>query len=75
MQKKSGFGFNDCLTEASLGWKCFRTYKKDREFYTLKNKYVSDFIRKRIKGGRVAAFKNYFESNQCEELVNNIKKH
>ena len=38
MQKMSGFGIKDCLTEASLGWKCFGTYNKDREFYTFNNK-------------------------------------
>ena len=32
MQKMSGFGIKDCLTEAILGWKCFGTYNKDREF-------------------------------------------
>ena len=73
MQKMSGFGIKDCLTEASLGWKCFSTYNK--EFYTFNDKYVRDFIRKSIKGGRVGAFNRYFESNQCEELLNTIKKH
>ena len=61
MQKMSGFGIKDCLTEASLGWKCFGTYNKDREFYTFNDKYVRDFIRKSIKGGRVGAFVRYFE--------------
>ena len=75
MQKMSGFGIKDCLTEASLGWKCFGTYNKDREFYTFNNKYVRDFIRKPIKGGRVGALNRYFESNQCEEILNTIKKH
>ena len=75
MQKMSGFGIKDCLTEASLGWKCFGTYNKDREFYTFNNKYVRNFIRKSIKGGRVGAFNRYFESNQCEEILNTIKKH
>ena len=75
MQKMTGFGIKDCLTEASLGWKCFGTYNKNREFYTFNNKYVRDFIRKSIKGGRVAAFNRYFESNQCEEILNTIKKH
>ena len=28
MQNKNGFGTTDCLTKASLGWKCFGTYKK-----------------------------------------------
>ena len=75
MQKMSGFGIKDCLTEASLGWKCFGTYDKDREFYTFNDKYVRNFIRKSIKGGRVAALNRYFESNQCEEILNIIKKH
>ena len=75
MQKMTGFGIKDCLTEASLGWKCFGTYNKDKEFYTFNDKYVRDFIRKSIKGGRCGAFIRYFESNQCEEILNTIKKH
>ena len=75
MQKKSGFGIKDCLTEASLGWKCFGTYNKNREFYTFNDKKVRDFIRKSIKGGRGGAFNRYFESNQCEEILHIIKKH
>ena len=75
MQKMSGFGIKDCLTEASLGWKCFGKYNKDKEFYTFNDKYVRNFIRKSIKSGRVAALNRYFESNQCEEILNIIKKH
>ena len=75
MQKMTGFGIKDCLTEASLGWKCFGTYNKDREFYTFNNKYVRNFIRKSIKGGRVGAFIRYFESNQFDEIMSTIKKH
>ena len=66
MQKMIGFGIKDCLTETSLGWKCFGTDNKDREFYTSNEKYVRDFIRKTIKGGGVAALNRYFEPNQCE---------
>ena len=55
MQIMSGSGIKDCLTEASLGWKCCRTNDKKREFYTFNDKYVGDFIRKSIKSGRVAA--------------------
>ena len=75
MQRMSGFGIKDCLTEASLGWKCFGTYNEDREFYTFNDKYVRDFIRKSIKGGRIGAFNRYFESKQCEEILNIIKKY
>ena len=74
MQNMSGFGIKDCLTEASLGWKCFGTYNKDREFYTFNNIYVRDFIRISVKGGRCGAFIRYFESNQCENILNTIKK-
>ena len=63
------------MIEASLGWKCFGTYNKDREFYTFNDEYVRSFIRKSIKGGRCGAFNRYFESNQCEEILNTIKKH
>ena len=52
MQKKSGFGIKDCLTKDSFGWKCFGTFDKDREFYTFNKKYVRDFIRRSIKGGK-----------------------
>ena len=75
MQKNTCFGIKDCLTEATLGWKSFGTYNKDREFYISDDKYVRDFIRKSIKGGRVAALVRYFESNQCEELLKTIIKH
>ena len=64
MQKISGFGIKDCLTEATLGWKCFGTYDKGREFYTFNDKYVRDFIRKSIHGGRYGVFNKYFESGQ-----------
>ena len=75
MQKTSGFGIKDRLTEASIGWKCFGKFNKDREFYTLEEKYYRDFILKSIKCGRVAAFNRYLESNQCEEILTTNKKH
>ena len=75
MQKMSGFGIKGCLTEASLGWKCFGTYNQDREFFTFNEKYVRDFLRKSIKGGRAGAFNRYFESSHCEEILNITKKH
>ena len=75
MQEMSGFGIKDCLTEASLEWKCFGIYNKDREIYTFNDKYVRDFIRKSIKGGRVGAYNRYFESSQCEKILSTIKKH
>ena len=60
MQKLSGFGIKDCLTEANLCWQCFRKYNKDRDFHTFNDKYVRDFISKSTEGGRVAALNRYF---------------
>ena len=74
MQKMTGFGNKDCLIEASLGWKCFGTYNKDREVYTFNDKYVRDFIRKSIKGARCGSYIRYFESKQFDEIMSTNKK-
>ena len=75
MQKMSGFGIKDCLTETSLGWICFGKYNRNRELYTFNDKYVRDFIRKSIKGGRCGSYIRYFESKQFDEIMSTIKKH
>ena len=67
MQKMGGFDINDCLTEASLGRKCFGTYKKDLEFYTFNDKNDRDFIRKSIKGLRMAALKRYLNQTSVKK--------
>ena len=75
MQKMSGFGIKDCLTEASLGWKCFGKYIKNKEFYTFNDKHVRSFIRNSRKRGRCGDFNRYFESNQFDGIMSTIKKH
>ena len=75
VQKVSGFDIKDCLTEAILGWKYFGNYKENRQLHTFNDKYVTDYIRKSVKSGRVAALNRFFESHQCEEKLNTIKKH
>ena len=69
-----GFGLKDCLREASLGWKNFGKYNKNRVPYTFNDKYVRDFIRILTRSGRVAALYRFFESNQFEKILNTIKK-
>ena len=56
MQKMSGFGVKDCLTQANLGWKSFGKNKKDREFHAFNNKYVRHFVRQSKKRGRFGSF-------------------
>ena len=75
MQKLNGFGIKDRFTEASLGWKCFGTYNKDRHFYFFNDKSVRDFIRRSKKGGRCGSFNRYIESKQHDEIILTIKKH
>ena len=75
MQKMTGFGIKDCLTEAGLAWKCFGTHNKDRKFHTFNDNYATDFIRKLIKGGRCSSFNRFFESKQLDEIMSTIKKH
>ena len=55
MQNMSGHDIKECLTEASLGWKCFRKKYKDLEFLTFNYKNVRDFNRELVKSGRVSA--------------------
>ena len=55
MQKMIGFGIKDCLTEASLEWKCLGKDIKDREFQLFNNKYERDFLRRSIEGSNCAA--------------------
>ena len=57
----SGFGIKDCLTEASLGWKCFGTFNKDREFHTSNDKYFGVLLPELMKTGKVDAFKRFFK--------------
>ena len=74
-QNKSGSGKNDCLTKLIPGWKCFGSYIEGRAFYTYNDKFVRDSICKSIERGKNDALNRYFESNQCEELLNANKKH
>ena len=50
-------------------------YNENGEFYKFNNKYVRDYKRISVKGGRVCAFKRNFESKQFDEKLLTIKKH
>ena len=75
MQKMSGFGIKYCLTGASLGRKGFEANNKDRYFYTLNDEYVTEFLRRSIKGGRRSALNRYLGSSQFEGILNTNNKH
>ena len=74
LQAMSGYSIKDLLTEANLGWKCFGKYNKTgRELCKFKEKYVRDFIHKSIKRRRVSALSRFYESKQCDEMLNTMK--
>ena len=58
MEKITGFGMNDCLSQHILGWKDFNSLRteKDEPIYTYNDKYRRWFVRQIIKGGRACAF-------------------
>ena len=75
MQKMTKIGIEKALTEACLGWKCFEFPKKDCEFYTFKNNYVQNYIRRSVERRRVVAYNRYFESRQFDEKFMSFEKH
>ena len=76
IQKIRGVSYEDSLTEAALGWSCLGRYSKEdnKILYTPKNKYVRDFIKRTVHGGRVLACKKKFVSKSFTDIVNVLKK-
>ena len=55
LQEITGLSMKDCLSLPGLGWEYFRSLRteEDEPIYTYKDKYMRDFVRPSIKGGRV----------------------
>ena len=65
MDSLTGFGMKNCLSLPSLGWKYYNSKrtKEDEPIYSYNDKYMRHFVRQSIKGGKVGAFNQYYESN------------
>ena len=76
IQKITGVSYKNSLTEAALGWSCLGRYLKEdkRILYTPKNKYVRDFIKQTVHGGRVLACNKKFVSESFTDVVNVLEK-
>ena len=72
MRNITGVSLKQCLTEAALGWSTLGRYIKDKELYTSNDKYVRDFIRRSIYGGRVIALKKRFISTEYDDITKTI---
>ena len=76
IQKITGVSFKTSLTQSSLSWSTLSKYieASGKSFYTPKNKYVRDFIRKTVHGGRVVALNRIFVSSSFNQLVDILEK-
>ena len=77
MESITGFGMKDCLSLPSLGWKYFNS-KRDQPdliepIYTYTDKYMRHFVRQAIKGGKVGAFNQIYESKISDNIFDIIK--
>ena len=64
------------MTEDSLGWSCFGKYLKEsnQSIYRIKNKYVRQFKKQTIHGGRVLCLNRKFVASSFSEIVRILGK-
>ena len=76
MDEITGFSMKDCLSLPGLGWKNLNSLRteEDETIYTYDDKYMRWFVRQSIKGGRVCAFKQYYKSKHCDDILKIINK-
>ena len=75
-EEKTGFSMKYCLSLPGLGRKYFNSLRSDEDepIYTYEDKYMRWFVRQSIKGGRVCAFNQYYESKICDDILKIISK-
>ena len=66
----------NCLSLPSLGWKYYNSKrsKEDEPIYSYNDKYMRHFVRQSIKGGKVGAFNQYFESTISDKIFKTISE-
>ena len=71
MKEITGFSMKDSLWAPGLGWRYFNSLRteEDEPIYTSNDKYMRHFVRQSIKGGRVCAFNQYYESKLSKEVL------
>ena len=74
MSSITRFGMKDCLSLPSLGWKHFMSSRcvDDEPIYSYTDKYMRHFVRQAIKGGKVGAFNQLYESQISDKIFNTI---
>ena len=76
MEEITGFSMKDCLYLPGLGWKKFNSLRteEDEPIYTYNDKNMRWFIRQSIKGGRVCAFNQFYNSKICDVILKIINE-
>ena len=73
----------NCLSLPSLGWKYYNSKRMKKKIdsrfanepiYSYTDKYMRHFVRQSIKGGKVGAFNQYFESNISDKIFKTISE-
>ena len=72
MYGRNRFSMKDCLSLPGLEWKYCNSLRteQDEPIYTYADKYMRWFVRQNIKGGRVCAFNQCYESKICDDILN-----
>ena len=77
MEQITGFGMKNCLSHyLALGWKYYNSKRRedDEPIYSYTDKYMRHFVRISIKGGKVGAFNQYYESNISDKIFKTISE-
>ena len=76
MQDFTGFSMKVCLSLPGLRWKYFNSLgsEEDEPIYTYNDRYMRWFIRQSNKKGRACAFNQYYDSKNCDDILNNISE-
>ena len=76
MEGITGFGMKDCVSLPKLGWKNFKSLRKDEDevIYTYDDNYMKRFLRQNIKGGRVCSYIQFFNWKLCDKILNCVSE-
>ena len=76
MEEKVGFVMKDCLSLPGLGWNSLNSLRSEEvePMYTYNDKYMRHFVRQSVKGGRVCACNQYYESKICDDFLKIISE-
>ena len=71
VEEITGFPMKDCLSLPGLGLKYFNSLRteQDEPIYTYNDKYMRWFVRQAAYGGRVCAFRQYYKSKSCDDIL------